>query len=880
MAVVGFDVGNLSSYIAVAKGGGIETIANEHSDRMTPSVVSFSGPQRSQGQEAKSQMVTNPKNTVSQFKRFIGRKYKDPAVQEELKRTPYNVVETENGGIGMQVQYQNEQEVFSPEQVTATFLTKLKTTTETALNTKVIDCVISVPQYFTDTERRAVCNSAYIAGLNCLRVMNDTTAVALAYGIYKQDLPTPEEKPRNVVFVDMGHSSLQVAICAFNKGKLKVLSTASDRSLGGRDFDRVIFEQLAKDFLDKYKIDVNSKLRARQRVLVEAEKLKKQMSANATRIPVNMESVMDDKDVRSGMQRSEFEALAADLLKRVEVPLKAALDQIKIKLEDIFSVEIIGGSTRIPAVKEIIKSVFKKELSTTLNQDEAVSRGCALQCAILSPTFRVREFTVTDLTPYPIKLKWTSAKGEPGEMVVFKKNDEVPFTRMLTFYRSEAFSLEAFYSDEVPVPYPDSFIGKFTVKNITPNEEGESPKIKVKVNINRHGIFSVSSAHVVVKLPPEPEPEEPKEEAGKEGKGVNGKEEVNKEGGGGEEGAKMETEPTTPNDTAGTEEQPKQGAAGQEGEEKMETSEEQQEKQDETDTSKTKDEEEGKKENGDKEDGKKGKAKVKYSNRDLPIESVVNELTLPQLQLLYEKEMHMVAQDKLERDRSHAKNNVEEYVYEMREKMYGSLEIYITEEDREKFSALLNETEDWLYGDGEDLQKNAYITKLEDLKKLGDPVVKREQEATERPRAFDELGQALILYRKFLTQYNDGDEKFSHIEKADIEKVERCLKEKEEWRDKKQNAQNQIPLTKDPVVLASQVRTELQNLISTCDPITKKPKPKPKEEPPKEEPPKDETPKPEGDNPTPTDEKMETESTEANKEETNPPPQADEMEVD
>ncbi|KAJ8041593.1 97 kDa heat shock protein [Holothuria leucospilota] len=622
MAVVGIDLGNLSSCVAIARGGGIETIANEHSDRMTPSVVSFSGQQRSQGVEAKSEMVTNPQNTISQFKRLIGRKFNDPAIQEELSKFPYKVIEMDGGGIGIQVLYQNEVETFSPEQVTATFLTKLKSTAEAVLNTKVVGCVISVPQYYTDAERRAVMSAVNIANLNCLRVMNDTTAVALAYGIYKQDLPAPEEKPRNVVFVDMGHASLQVAICAFNKGKLKVLSTAADRSLGGRDFDQVVFEHLAAEFLSKFKVDVKSHVQARQRVLLEAEKLKILMSANATKILVNMESLMDDKYVRSSMQRSDFEEKAASLLKRIEVPLKSALEQTKLKPADIYAVEIVGGSTRIPRVKEIIKSVFGKAPSTTLNQDEAVSRGCAFQCAILSPTFHVREFAVTDLTPYPIRLTWVTEKGDPGEMVVFRKNDEAPFTRMLTFYRNYAFDLKAFYASN-DVPYPGPFIGKFTVKNVTPNKEGESSKVKVKVNINHHGIFSVLSAAMVVKLPPEPEPPKPEKE-------VNGKAEASKN---------RHAHPW----------------------------------------------------NSEKDTKTWGKNKVKYGTRGLPVDEQVHQMSEIELQKCAEIEMKMIAQDKLERDRAHAKNSVEEYVNvnDMMSKLYEKLEKSITGEQK-----LLKDVED------------------------------------------------------------------------------------------------------------------------------------------------------------------------------------------
>ncbi|XP_033100323.1 97 kDa heat shock protein-like [Anneissia japonica] len=222
MSVVGFDVGNQSCYIAVARGGGIETIANEYSDRLTPSIVSFGDKQRIIGTAAKTQVISNAKNTATNFKKLLAQKFSDPFVQLEKKWLPYELVEMTDESVGIKMQYMGQPIEMRPEQVFAILLTKLKHSTEAALGTKVVDCVISVPQYFTDAERRAVLTASSIAGLNCMKVMNDSTAVSLAYGIYKQDLPAPEEKPRNVVFVDMGNSSLQASVCAFNKGKLKV----------------------------------------------------------------------------------------------------------------------------------------------------------------------------------------------------------------------------------------------------------------------------------------------------------------------------------------------------------------------------------------------------------------------------------------------------------------------------------------------------------------------------------------------------------------------------------------------------------------------------------------------------------------------------------
>uniref|UniRef100_A0A672RL18 Heat shock 70 kDa protein 4-like n=1 Tax=Sinocyclocheilus grahami TaxID=75366 RepID=A0A672RL18_SINGR len=324
-------------------------------------------------------------------------------------------------------------------------------------------CLV-VPSFFTDAERRSVMDAAQIAGLNCLRLMNDTTAVALAYGIYKQDLPAPEEKPRIVVFVDVGHAGYQVSVCAFNKGKLKVLGSAFDPELGGKDFDEVLVKFFCEEFAQKYKLDVRSKPRALVRLYQECEKLKKLMSANSSDLPLNIECFMNDIDVSGKLNRAKFEEFCAELLAKVEAPLRSIMEQTRLKKDDIYAVEIMGGASRIPAIKERISKFFGTELSTTLNADEAVARGCALQCAILSPAFKVREFSITEVVPYPISLKWTSAADEGiSDCEVFPKNHAAPFSKVLTFYRREPFSLEAYYNNPKELPYPDPTLFLFSL---------------------------------------------------------------------------------------------------------------------------------------------------------------------------------------------------------------------------------------------------------------------------------------------------------------------------------------------------------------------------------------------------------------------------------
>lgn len=794
MSVVGFDLGFQSCYVAVARAGGIETVANEYSDRSTPSFVSFGPRNRSIGAAAKSQVVTNCRNTVQGFKRFHGRAFSDPYVQSAKTNLVYDLAQMSSGSTGIKVMYMEEERVFSIEQVTGMLLTKLKETAESALKKPVADCVISVPSYFTDTERRSVMDAAQIAGLNCLRLMNETTAVTLAYGIYKQDLPAPEEKPRTVVFVDLGHSGYQVSVCAFNKGKLKILASAFDSELGGKDFDDILVRHFCEEFSKKYKLDVKSKPRALVRLYQECEKLKKLMSANSSDLPLNIECFMNDIDVSSKLNRGQFEEMCAALLAKVEGPLRSVMEQAKLKKEDIYAVEIVGGASRIPAIKERISKFFGKELNTTLNADEAVARGCALQCAILSPAFKVREFSITDVVPFPISLKWNSAAEEGlSDCEVFPKNHAAPFSKVLTFFRKEPFTLEAYYNNPKELPYPNSTIGQFLIQNVIPQASGESAKVKVKVRVNVHGVFSVSSASLVEVLKTA-EGEEPMETD------QTGKEEENK----------MQVD---------QEDQKLQ--SGEAGEKKSEAEE--------METT-----EDANKEKKNDQPPQAKKPKVKTKTVELPIESNLHwQLSNDVLNVFVENEGKMIMQDKLEKERNDAKNNVEEYVYEMRDKLHGVLEKFVNEADRDTFSLKLEDTENWLYEDGEDQQKQVYIDKLAELKKMGQPIYSRYIESVERPKAFEELGRQIQMYMKIIEAYKAKEEQYNHLDELEVTRVDKQVNDAMVWMNGKMNQQNNQDLTLDPVVKVSEIQAKTKELYSACNPVVSKPKPK--VEPPKEE---------------------------------------------
>uniref|UniRef100_A0A8C3M0Y2 Heat shock protein family A (Hsp70) member 4 like n=1 Tax=Chrysolophus pictus TaxID=9089 RepID=A0A8C3M0Y2_CHRPC len=717
------------------------------------------------GNEYLSQIVTNVKNTLHGFKKLHGRAFEDPYIQAERSKLPYELQKMPNGSVGVKVRYLDEERLFAVEQITGMLLAKLKETSESALKKPVADCVISVPSFFTDAERRSVMAAAQIAGLNCLKLMNETTAVALAYGIYKQDLPAFEEKPRNVVFVDMGHSAYQVSICAFNKGKLKVLAATFDPFLGGRNFDEALVDYFSEEFRTKYKLNVKENPRALLRLYQECEKLKKLMSANASDLPLNIECFMNDLDVSSKMNRAQFEQLCAALLSRVEPPLRAAMEQARLQREDIYSIEIVGGATRIPAVKEQISNFFCKEISTTLNADEAVARGCALK-----------------------------TKYHYGECEVFCKNHSAPFSKVITFHKKEPFDLEAFYTHPHEVPYPDSRIGRFTIQNVGPQHDGDNSKVKVKVRVNIHGLFSVANASII------------------ERQNIDGD----------HNDAPMDTESSSKNQ--GREDELDKMQVDQDDGAQKSQAEQQSQADEETENAGI----ETKASSGDKQDHPTlPRAKTKVKSIDLPIQaSLYRQLGQDLINCYIENEGKMMMQDKLEKERNDAKNAVEEYVYDFRDKLCGVFEKFITEEDTNKLTLMLEDTENWLYEDGEDQPKQVYMDKLQELRKFGQPIQERYMEHEERPKVLNELGKKIQLLMKAVEAYKNKDEKYDHLDPAEMEKVEKYISEAMNWLNTKMNAQNKLSLTQDPVVKVAEIISKSKELDSFCNPIIYKPKPK------------------------------------------------------
>ncbi|WPG97609.1 HSP70-domain-containing protein [Acrodontium crateriforme] len=660
MSVVGLDFGTQNAVIAVARNKGVDVITNEVSNRATPSLVGFGPKSRYLGEAAKTQEVSNLKNTVGSLTRLAGRSINDPDVQIEQDFVSAKLVDV-NGTVGAEVKYMGKNETFTAAQLAAMFLTRVRQTASAELKLPVNDMVISVPAWYSDAQRRTILDAAEIAGLKVLRLINETTATALGYGITKLDLPGPEEKPRRTAFIDIGYSNYTCSICEFRKGELKVVSTAYDRHFGGRDFDKALMEHFRNEFKEKNKIDIYENPKARVRVAAAVEKLKKVLSANAG-APLNIESLMNDIDVSGFLKREELEQLVAPLLARATVPLEQALADAKLQPEDIDFVELVGGCTRVPALKTAIQNFFGgKTLNFTLNADEAIARGCAFSCAILSPVFRVRDFSVQDIVNYPIEFTWEKSPDIPDEdtsLTVFNKGNVMPSTKILTFYRKQPFDLEAKYAKPDGLPGKmNPWIGRFSVKGVKADDKNDFMICKLKARLNIHGVLNVEQGYYVEEQEVEEPIPEPKE----------------KEGDAMETDEKSNGEPAAPK------------------------------------TRKV------------KKQIRKGDLPLSSATASLE-ESVRNAFTEKEGQMIAEDKLVADTEDKkneLESEIYAMRNKIEE-PYES-----NGYADFASEEEKQKVKDKCETLEDWLYEDGEDATKAQYIAKFEELRASAGPIIQR-----------------------------------------------------------------------------------------------------------------------------------------------------------
>lgn len=801
MSVVGIDIGTSYCVLATIQRGAVSIIRNELSERLTPALVGFTEKERLIGEAAHTHIKSNFKNTCRNIKQLLGLTRADEAdvdVERQFSLAPLAFADEAEGALaGFDVNYQGKRQIFTATRCLAALLTNLKTTAERAVGSTVRDVVISVPAWYSDRARQAVLDAADIAQLNCLRVMNEHAAVALDYGIYRSSA-FDAEKATRVAFVGVGHGSTTVSIVDFTRGHCCVLGVAADKTLGGRDLDRAIMHHFVQQFQQKYGVNPMESPKAVLKLEEAATRIKKILSANGE-APCNIECLIEDYDMSGMLHRQEFEALCEPFKQKLMNVLTEAFRANGLNPEEVHHIEIVGGGCRTPWVQDTISTFFNNRLplSRTLNMDETVARGCALQAAMLDPRYRVREFNAVDCLFDPVSVAYLSSSGgadhpEFKSSVLFAKGSPLGTKKWLTFNRSSDFDIQL----------TPGAMGHALCSAVELPAEGralEWPKrVKICAKLSLHGTTTWEAAQLLV--------DEQVEEIVKEKRKIGSPTATTTEDAAAAASSPANaTEPSRarqssdaassasgvppPADSPATTAKPSECEEGYEMVEVVKK--------------KTK--------------TRRFDCKVISAPRLGYVEPHV-KTTLSRL------EQEMICSDLNQRLIKETMNDLETYIYKMQSLLSNGLREFASPQELAQATDSLMAAQDWLY-DTPDGTREMYEGKMTELQKLCEPAVQRHREFGERGEALQEMQQTIADLRS-----SESSPDWSHVEPEKMHALSTKVQDAARWLEHTVATLQAQPRCENATVTSAAIRQERELLVNFSKTVLVPPPPPPQQE--------------------------------------------------